>query len=165
MSAAANENELTSTLHLGLRSVVDGSADSALARFLGSANEEEIQAYKSIIASGGNSSMIFFHRGPAKGSRYLLDQSALLGGVSIGRSKESDVFLDDVTVSRAHAKLVMGNSGVEIIDLGSLNGTYVNNVLLNEKPLVSGDEIQIGKFHMLFVSSNTSSQPDLIEEK
>jgi len=165
MSAAANENELTSTLHLGLRSVVDGSADSALARFLGSASPEDIQAHKSIVASHGNTSMIFFHRGPAKGSRYLLDQSALQAGVMIGRSKDSDIFLDDVTVSRAHAKFSIGSAGVEIIDLGSLNGTYVNNVLLNEKPLVSGDEIQIGKFHMLFVSSSTSSQTDLIEEK
>ena len=165
MSAAANENELTSTLHLGLRSVVDGSADSALARFLSSASAEETEAYRSIVASNGNTSMVFFHRGPAKGSRYLLEQEALLGGVSIGRSKESDIFLDDVTVSRTHAKLGIGASGVEVIDLGSLNGTYVNNVLLSEKPLVSGDEIQIGKFHMLFVSSGTNSQTDLIEEK
>ena len=165
MSAAANENELTSTLHLGLRSVVDGSADSALARFLSGASAQETEAYKSIIASKGNSSMVFFHRGPAKGSRYLLEESALQAGVSIGRSKESDIFLDDVTVSRKHAKFGIGASGVEVIDLGSLNGTYVNNVLLNEKPLVSGDEIQIGKFHMLFVSSGKSSQTDLIEEK
>jgi hypothetical protein len=165
MSAAANENELTSTLHLGLRSVVDGSADNALARFLAGATSEEIQAYKTIAASDGNTSMIFFHRGPAKGSRYLLEKSALLTGVSIGRSKESDIFLDDVTVSRSHAKLTIGSSGVQIIDLGSLNGTYVNNVSLNEKPLISGDEIQIGKFHMLFVSSDSSSQTDLIEEK
>ena len=152
MSAATNENELTSTLHLGLRSVVEGSPDSALARFLKSATDEETAAYQSIVTSGVKAAMVFIHKGPSKGSRYLLNESALRSNVSIGRSKDSDIFLDDVTVSRSHAKIFSTDLGIEISDLGSLNGTYVNNELLAGKKLVSGDEIQIGKFHMLFIS-------------
>jgi pSer/pThr/pTyr-binding forkhead associated (FHA) protein len=152
MSAATNENELTSTLHLGLRSVVEGSPDSALARFLKSASPEDVAAYKSISSSGDKSAMVFIHKGPSKGSRYLLNESALRAAITIGRSKDSDIFLDDVTVSRSHAKIFSTDSGVEISDLGSLNGTYINNELLTSKKLISGDEIQIGKFHMLFIS-------------
>ena len=156
MSAATNENELTSTLHLGLRSVVEGSPDSALARFLKSATDEETSAYQNIVTSGVKAAMVFIHKGPSKGSRYLLSESALRSNVSIGRSKDSDIFLDDVTVSRSHAKIFSTDLGIEISDLGSLNGTYVNNELLAGKKLVSGDEIQIGKFHMLFISHEAS---------
>jgi pSer/pThr/pTyr-binding forkhead associated (FHA) protein len=165
MSAARNEDELTSTLHLGLRSVVEGSPDSALVRFLNSASEEELAAYKSIVGKGAKSAMVFIHRGPSKGSRYLLDQGALQATVSIGRSKESNIFLDDITVSRTHAKIFMTPLGIEISDLGSLNGTYVNNESLANKKLLSGDEIQIGKFHMLFVAATEQSNIDLKEEK
>jgi pSer/pThr/pTyr-binding forkhead associated (FHA) protein len=150
MSAAANENELTSTLHLGLRSVVDGSPESALSRFLQNATEEEKAAYKSITAGSDQNAMIFIHRGPSKGSRFLIDSN----GVRIGRNKDSDIFLDDVTVSRSHAKISMSASGFKLEDLGSLNGTYVNNAQTSGVSLTSGDEIQIGKFHMLFVSAN-----------
>ena len=165
MSAATNENEMTSTLHLGLRSVVEGSPDSALVRFLKSATDEETAAYQSIASSGVKIAMIFIHRGPSKGSRYLLNESALRSTVSIGRSRDSDIFLDDVTVSRSHAKIFSTNSGIEIADLGSLNGTYVNNELLTEKKLISGDEIQIGKFHMLFISHEANGNIVKKEDK
>jgi hypothetical protein len=151
LSAATNENELTSTLHLGLRQVVEGSADSALSKFLDKASAEDLQAYQSITSSSDDAAMIFIHRGASKGSRFLLNSEALDAGVTIGRSKESDIFLDDVTVSRSHAKINKTPSGIGISDLGSLNGTYVNNQSLGNKELNSGDEIQIGKFHMLFV--------------
>ncbi|MSX14484.1 MAG: FHA domain-containing protein, partial [Actinobacteria bacterium] len=95
--------------------------------------------------------------GPSKGSRFLLSGESLQTGVSIGRNKESDIFLDDVTVSRSHARIAKTVAGIEISDSGSLNGTYVNNISLGEKILASGDEIQIGKFHMLFVSSSIQS--------
>jgi pSer/pThr/pTyr-binding forkhead associated (FHA) protein len=165
MSAATNENELTSTLHLGLRSVVEGSPDSALARFLKSATDEETAAYQSIVTSDIKAAMVFIHRGPSKGSRYLLSEGALRSSVSIGRSKDSDVFLDDVTVSRSHAKIFSTDSGIEITDLGSLNGTYVNNELLAGKKLISGDEIQIGKFHMLFISHEANKNTVKKEDK
>jgi pSer/pThr/pTyr-binding forkhead associated (FHA) protein len=75
-------------------------------------------------------------------------------GVTVGRSASSSIFLDDVTVSRTHATITKVGKGFLLKDEGSLNGTYINNISITEHELVSGDEFQIGKFHMLFVGSN-----------
>jgi len=73
--------------------------------------------------------------------------------VMIGREPSSDVFLDDVTVSRRHAEVEVGERGVVLRDLGSLNGTYVNRRRIEgDEPLESGDEIQIGKFRLVYLS-------------
>ena len=66
------------------------------------------------------------------------------------------IFLDDVTVSRKHAVFTKSDSGYIFSDSGSLNGSYVNNELVSEKVLVSGDEIQIGKFHLIFISAKSN---------
>jgi FHA domain/zinc-ribbon domain len=71
--------------------------------------------------------------------------------VTVGRSPESDIFLDDVTVSRKHAEIVHGERGHRIRDVGSLNGTYVNRVRVDAVDLRNGDEIQIGKYRFKFV--------------
>ena len=71
--------------------------------------------------------------------------------VTVGRSPESYIFLDDVTVSRQHAEIARGDSGYRIRDVGSLNGTYVNRVRVDAVDLRSGDEIQIGKYRFKFV--------------
>jgi pSer/pThr/pTyr-binding forkhead associated (FHA) protein len=71
--------------------------------------------------------------------------------VTVGRSPESDIFLDDVTVSRQHAEIARGDSGYRIRDVGSLNGTYVNRVRVDAVDLRNGDEIQIGKYRFKFV--------------
>jgi pSer/pThr/pTyr-binding forkhead associated (FHA) protein len=71
--------------------------------------------------------------------------------VTVGRSAESDIFLDDVTVSRRHAEIARGESGYRIRDVGSLNGTYVNRVRVDAVDLRNGDEIQIGKYRFKFV--------------
>jgi pSer/pThr/pTyr-binding forkhead associated (FHA) protein len=72
--------------------------------------------------------------------------------VTVGRSPSSDIFLDDVTVSREHAAIEHGNGGgYRIRDAGSLNGTYVNRVRVDAVDLRSGDEIQVGKFRFKFV--------------
>ena len=92
--------------------------------------------------------MVVINRGSNLGSRFLITAA----GVSIGRSTSSDIFLDDVTVSRSHAVIEKDTSGFFLRDSGSLNGTYVNNEVVTHKDLHSGDQIQIGKFHMLFVS-------------
>jgi pSer/pThr/pTyr-binding forkhead associated (FHA) protein len=75
-------------------------------------------------------------------------------GVSVGRSASSSIFLDDITVSRTHATISKEGNSFVLKDSGSLNGTYINNVSVTEHVLVSGDEFQIGKFHLLFVGSN-----------
>ena len=86
--------------------------------------------------------------GPSMGARFELDGAAL----TAGRSVDSNIFLDDVTVSRHHARFVRTDSGrVAVQDTDSLNGTYVNGVRVEEKFLDSGDEIQIGKFKLVFL--------------
>ena len=71
--------------------------------------------------------------------------------VSIGRTPDAGVFLDDVTVSRNHALIVRRREGTYIDDLGSLNGTYVNRKRIESHLLSDGDEIQIGKFRLSFL--------------
>ncbi len=149
MNQPKANGELTSTLHLGVRSVVDGSPESALSALLSSANEIDLAALTAILDGPADRAMVVIHRGPAKGARFLIDQ----GEVAIGRSVESPIFLDDVTVSRKHALIELRNGAFALKDLGSLNGTYLNNQSISDAALVSGDEIQIGKFHMLFISA------------
>ncbi len=71
--------------------------------------------------------------------------------VTVGRGPESDIFLDDVTVSRRHAEIERGERGYRIRDVGSLNGTYVNRVRVDAVDLRNGDEIQVGKYRFRFV--------------
>ena len=73
--------------------------------------------------------------------------------VTIGRSPDSDIFLDDVTVSRDHAVISRNGDTVVLQDLGSLNGTYVNRRRIEEdEALADGDELQIGKFRLTFIT-------------
>ena len=73
------------------------------------------------------------------------------GVVTVGRTPQSDIFLDDVTVSRKHAEIERGERGYRIRDVGSLNGTYVNRVRVDAVDLRNGDEIQVGKYRFKFV--------------
>jgi pSer/pThr/pTyr-binding forkhead associated (FHA) protein len=72
---------------------------------------------------------------------------------SIGRAPESDVFLDDVTVSREHAVLEQRQDGIHIVDQGSLNGTYVNRERVEDARLSDGDELQVGKYRLAFIEN------------
>ncbi len=87
-------------------------------------------------------------RGPNQGSKFLLDRAT----ISAGRHPQSDIFLDDVTVSRHHASFTERGGHRWISDLNSLNGTYVNRTLIDgEVALRSGDEVQIGKFRLVYL--------------
>ena len=149
MPSADENRELTSTLHLGLRSVVGNSPADLINELISQATEEERQIIDGVLSSDGNSAMVFIHRGAQKGARFLVTSE----GVTIGRSPDSSIFLDDVTVSRKHASIEKAGTNVTFKDSGSLNGSYVNNESVTEKVLTSGDEIQIGKFHLLFIGS------------
>lgn len=93
--------------------------------------------------------LLVVKRGPNAGSRFLLDQET----TSAGRHPESDIFLDDVTVSRRHAEFRRDSEGrFEVVDVGSLNGTYVNREPKNTEVLATGDEVQIGKFRLVFLA-------------
>ncbi|MGP6173283.1 oxoglutarate dehydrogenase inhibitor Odhl [Corynebacterium sp. A21] len=93
--------------------------------------------------------LLVVKRGPNAGARFLLDQQT----TSAGRHPEADIFLDDVTVSRRHAEFRISEGEFEVVDVGSLNGTYVNREPRNSQTLASGDEIQIGKFRLVFLSA------------
>ena len=94
------------------------------------------------------SALLVVKRGPNAGSRFLLDQPI----TSAGRHPDSDIFLDDVTVSRRHAEFRLETDEFNVVDVGSLNGTYVNRDRIEETELFSGDEVQIGKFRLIFMT-------------
>ncbi len=95
------------------------------------------------------SALLVVRRGPNAGSRFLLDEDL----TSAGRHPDSDIFLDDVTVSRRHAEFVRSDDGFIVRDVGSLNGTYVNRERIEQVALASGDEVQIGKFRLVFLAA------------
>lgn len=92
------------------------------------------------------SAAVVVKRGPNAGSRFLMSRSSL----SAGRHPASDIFLDDITVSRRHAEFRCENGQFHIIDVGSLNGIYVNRQPVDSAKLTTGDEIQIGNFRLIF---------------
>ena len=86
--------------------------------------------------------------GGRAGESFTVDQERM----SIGRTPDAAVFLDDVTVSRRHASIVRGPDGYRVRDAGSLNGTYLNRERIEEAKLANGDELQIGRFKLVFVA-------------
>jgi pSer/pThr/pTyr-binding forkhead associated (FHA) protein len=104
------------------------------------------------------SAAVVVKRGPNAGSRFMMDRDSL----AAGRHPASDIFLDDITVSRRHAEFHCENGQFRIVDVGSLNGTYVNHQPVDSVVLATGDEIQIGNFRLVFltapVTANTADQ-------
>jgi hypothetical protein len=98
--------------------------------------------------------MLVVVRGPNAGARFLLDRDA----TTVGRHPDSEIFLDDVTVSRRHAEFLRTDTGVTVRDLGSLNGSYVNGERVEERTLGTGDEVQIGRFKLLYVGDGASDR-------
>jgi len=92
--------------------------------------------------------MVVVKRGPNAGSKFVLENDV----TAAGRHPDSEIFLDDITVSRRHAEIVRGDGGWTVKDAGSLNGTYLNRERIEEATLRSGDELQIGKFKLVFFS-------------
>ena len=134
--------DLTSTIHLSaLRSVPKPRPLEEIFSVL-SLEEREI-----ISQLPKNSAMLIVIAGANKGARFLVDSAE----TGIGRDPLNEIFLDDVTVSRKHAKISRTASGdFTVVDLGSLNGSYLNAHSVKESRLAIGDEIQIGKFHLTF---------------
>jgi pSer/pThr/pTyr-binding forkhead associated (FHA) protein len=105
-------------------------------------------AVSGVEALPPGSALIVVKRGPNAGSRFLLDQPV----TSVGRHPGSDIFLDDITVSRRHAEFRWENDEFHVVDVGSLNSTYVNREPVDSAVLVNGDEVQIGKFRLTFLT-------------
>ena len=107
--------------------------------------EEELRQIELPSAEGP---ALVVKKGPFIGQKFDLAKRE----ITLGRDPNSDIFLDDVTVSRHHAKIVVSDDSVTIIDVGSTNGTYVNNELIEERRILfSNDELQIGKYKLVFL--------------
>jgi hypothetical protein len=104
---------------------------------------------RAIDALTPGSALLVVKRGPNAGSRFLLDRDM----TTAGRHPESDIFLDDVTVSRRHVEFRRDGSGFAVYDVGSLNGTYVNRERIDSATLAGGDEVQIGKFRLVYLTA------------
>ena len=103
---------------------------------------EEIEEGKAVLV---------VKKGPEAGTNFFLEKDV----VTCGRDAASDIFLDDVTVSRRHAEIRRDSSGFKIVDSDSLNGTFVNRNRVDSAALKNGDEIQIGKFKLvIFTEGN-----------
>jgi len=101
------------------------------------------------------SAMLLVQRGPDAGARFLLDTDV----VTVGRHPDSDIFLDDISVSRRHATFTRGDSGYVVSDLGSLNGSYVNRDRIDsDVTLTGGDEVQIGKYRLIYFAGSSKGQ-------
>lgn len=107
-----------------------------------------------VHALPAESALLIVRRGPGVGARFLLDQDRTVAG----RHPEADIFLDDVTVSRRHAEFVRHGNSFEVRDMGSLNGTYFDGVLIDQALLHEGAEVQVGKFRMTFYPSAQRSE-------
>ena len=99
------------------------------------------------------SAMLVVQKGPSAGSRFLLDQDE----VTAGRHSDSEIFLDDVTVSRRHAVFSREGGEFSVADAGSLNGTYVNRDRIDKVMLKDSDEVQIGKYRLVFFSGHSAA--------
>ena len=132
--------ETTSMLNLG------GETSDADAAEAESAEGAPHQAVIEQLNAG--TALLVVRRGPASGARFLLDADV----TTAGRHPDSDIFLDDITVSRHHVEFSREGLSFRLRDMGSLNGTYVNRSRIDDAILVSGDEVQIGKYRLLYLS-------------
>ncbi|MEU6444984.1 FHA domain-containing protein [Streptomyces sp. NPDC047046] len=108
------------------------------------------EAQAAVDALPLGSALLIVRRGPNSGSRFLLDGEL----TTAGRHPQSDIFLDDVTVSRRHVEFRREADGTfTVADVGSLNGTYVNRERIDSVVLANGDEVQIGKYRLVFYAS------------
>jgi hypothetical protein len=110
------------------------------------AAEEDLTVHLEDVPEGLG--LLVVRRGPNAGSRFVLEQDV----TRAGRHPASDIFLDDITVSRRHAEFARERGGYVVRDVGSLNGTYVNRERSDSAVLHNGDEVQIGKFKLVFLS-------------
>ena len=156
MTAAEVEREVTTTISLGVRPVIDGQVN--LDTLIQSLDADNQSVVAQVLAATEPTALLLVLKGAGRGNRFMVDKA----GTTIGRAVDSGIFLDDVTVSRKHATINF-DQAFSFTDAGSLNGSYLNNKRATTSVLKSGDEIQIGKFHLVFISnksSSTNSQSD-----
>jgi pSer/pThr/pTyr-binding forkhead associated (FHA) protein len=112
--------------------------------------EPEYDTTLDLGAGSAGAGTLVVKRGPNVGSRFALDADI----VQAGRHPDSQIFLDDITVSRRHVEIRREAEGYVVYDVGSLNGTYLNRQRVDRAPLRNGDELQIGTFKLVYVSGS-----------
>jgi pSer/pThr/pTyr-binding forkhead associated (FHA) protein len=132
----------TATITFGAPAKAESEERAAL-------NEADAAA---VDALPSGSALLVVQRGPGAGSRYLLDTDV----VTAGRHPDSDIFLDDITVSRRHAEFRREGDTYVVHDVGSLNGSYVNRDRIDDASLQNGDEVRIGKFRLMYFASDAA---------
>ncbi len=138
--------ESTATISIGMTAsgTGEGSRVETSDRQLNAVDAAAVDALPSGHA------LLVVQKGPGSGSRFLLDADV----VTAGRHPDSEIFLDDVTVSRRHAEFHRTGASFSVSDAGSLNGTYVNRDRIDRVQLSDGDEVQIGKYRLVFFSGH-----------
>ena len=111
--------------------------------------EDDLAKYLEELPPGVG--LLVLRQGTVAGSSYRVEAPS----TSAGRHPDSDIFLDDITVSRRHAEIVRSGDDYRVRDVGSLNGTYLNRERIEDAPLRNGDELQIGRFRLSFVVNET----------
>ena len=135
---------------------------SSCGRPLNLAEEASTEVLENLATDSGNinfenpliGAALIVASGHQAGTRYAITSDL----VTVGRHPDSDIFLDDITVSRHHVELTVSAMGYGIRDVGSLNGTYLNGERIedSEALLTNGDELQIGKFKLLYLVSSST---------
>ncbi len=157
----ANPDEARFCSKCGSPLVADGLGDSTATISIAGSERSEISSDRqlnpvdaaAVDALPSGHALLVVQRGPGSGSRFLLDKDV----VHAGRNPDSDIFLDDVTVSRQHAEFHRTGDAFTVTDSGSLNGTYVNRDRIDSVRLTDGDEVQIGKYRLVFFSGASGS--------
>ena len=158
MAAAEVEREVTTTISLGVRPVVDGQVN--LDTLIQSLDADNQNVVAQVLSATEPTALLLVLRGAGRGNRFMVDK----GGTTIGRAVDSGIFLDDITVSRNHATITF-DQFFTFTDSGSLNGSYLNNERATTSVLKSGDEIQIGKFHLVFISNKSNASNSQSDNK
>ena len=144
--APVSDGETTATIQIG------GAATEATGKTDTSDRQLNPVDAAAVDALPSGHALLVVQRGPGSGSRFLLDKDV----VQAGRNPDSDIFLDDVTVSRQHAEFHRTGDTFTVTDSGSLNGTYVNRDRIDTVHLTDGDEVQVGKYRLVFFAGHMS---------
>ena len=133
--------------------IAPGEATGDIGSLLPADLRDEIDTSSAVAEAAATlargSAMLVVKRGPDVGAKFELNQPVM----NAGRHPASDIFLDDITVSRRHAEFHAENGEFRVVDLGSLNGTYLNRAAVDSAVLAHGDVLQVGNFRLVFLTA------------
>jgi hypothetical protein len=157
-SQCGNGNDVNARFCSSCGSALTATTDTGVIQLSTEPETGEISRidHSTFAASKEGMAFLVVRRGAMEGARFAL-VSPNGESLTLGRSPESNIFLDDVTVSRKHATISQINGAWQLVDSGSLNGTYVNKQRVSETTLQDNDELQVGKYRFVFVLMDGAS--------